>query len=49
MKLNEEMRCAVHTIIDGIFCSTCLHKYDLTGMNVLNTDLCVNWLKILKL
>ena len=49
MKLNEEMRCVVHTIIDGIFCSTCLHKYDLTGMNVLNTDLCVNWLKILKL
>ena len=29
--------------------NTCLHKYDLNGMNVLNTDLCVNWLKMLKL
>ena len=48
MKLNEEMRCVVHTIIEGLCCSTCLHKYDLSGMNVLNTDLCVKWLKNVK-
>ena len=30
----------VHTRIEGLCCSTCIHKYDLSGMNVLNIDLC---------
>ena len=26
-----------------------VHKYDLSGMNALNADLCVNWLKNVKI